>query len=727
MRSTKKSIIASGISLAVSVALLAGSTFAWFTDSVTNKGNKIQAGKLDVELWQKTESLSDAQKAEGLPYELEYTNISASTVPIFGYGRWEPGYSEGAALQVRNKGTLALKYELAFTGFEVKTGAENDGTAEQDGNIAEVLDVYLLDTYRAPTNADIPAGTVAEFMTDPVVDTGVLASGVNSSDINVIVKMRDTAGNEYQNALVEFDVELRATQAADETDGFGNSSYDSNATGAPDNEDWDIGGQDTKTVEGGTDTVMNVRGATVTVPANTVASGTELTLKVVKTEKPDEVTIQYGQTAKAYEITLEGLPEDNTTAISVELNIGAGLENVKLYHKGTLLTEQEDNFAYNAVTGIVSFTTTSFSPFTIVWGEAKGIIVNNEEELREAVSKNGTVYLGSDFQINNMVAINNAEIILDLNGHNITVPAPVDNRSIYAIENNGILTIRDTSENADGSINSRGVQNLSGATMYMQGGTVRCVDSNGGGAAVWNEGTFYMTGGKLEFTGTKTPENNVGSPLTNQNGTVTVTGGQLVSPYTCYFGQGDSTTVIKDITLESETDYFMTVKFVGNAVGTLENVTINTKNGGCIENAGGKVTLKNCNFTQTVVGNPQWNSCAVATSNYAETIIESGTYAGAVAAVYNYNSSGRVTINGGTFLNGLSDNGVVLKIDNPANIMTSYINVNGGNFTGTYSIGNNNANLTLYGGTFSMEPDERYLADGYTAIQNGNVWEVAAK
>ena len=46
MKNTKKSLIASGISLAVSVALLAGSTFAWFTDSVTNKNNRIQAGNL---------------------------------------------------------------------------------------------------------------------------------------------------------------------------------------------------------------------------------------------------------------------------------------------------------------------------------------------------------------------------------------------------------------------------------------------------------------------------------------------------------------------------------------------------------------------------------------------------------------------------------------------------------------------------------------------------------
>ena len=48
MTTTKKSLLASGLSLAVSAALLVGTTFAWFTDSVTNKGNKIQAGKLSI-------------------------------------------------------------------------------------------------------------------------------------------------------------------------------------------------------------------------------------------------------------------------------------------------------------------------------------------------------------------------------------------------------------------------------------------------------------------------------------------------------------------------------------------------------------------------------------------------------------------------------------------------------------------------------------------------------
>lgn len=48
MKRLKKSILACGAALALSATALIGTTFAWFTDSVTNSGNKIQAGTLKI-------------------------------------------------------------------------------------------------------------------------------------------------------------------------------------------------------------------------------------------------------------------------------------------------------------------------------------------------------------------------------------------------------------------------------------------------------------------------------------------------------------------------------------------------------------------------------------------------------------------------------------------------------------------------------------------------------
>ena len=47
---TKRSLLASVFALVLCVAMLVGSTFAWFTDTATTGVNKIQSGKLDVKL-----------------------------------------------------------------------------------------------------------------------------------------------------------------------------------------------------------------------------------------------------------------------------------------------------------------------------------------------------------------------------------------------------------------------------------------------------------------------------------------------------------------------------------------------------------------------------------------------------------------------------------------------------------------------------------------------------
>ena len=50
MVKTRKSLWAAGFALLVCILLLIGTTFAWFTDSVSNSGNRIQAGTLDIDL-----------------------------------------------------------------------------------------------------------------------------------------------------------------------------------------------------------------------------------------------------------------------------------------------------------------------------------------------------------------------------------------------------------------------------------------------------------------------------------------------------------------------------------------------------------------------------------------------------------------------------------------------------------------------------------------------------
>ena len=64
---TKRALLASVLSVVVCAAMLAGSTFAWFTDSVTSAGNIIKSGNLDVAL----EWANGTEK-----YRIHHTSIS---------------------------------------------------------------------------------------------------------------------------------------------------------------------------------------------------------------------------------------------------------------------------------------------------------------------------------------------------------------------------------------------------------------------------------------------------------------------------------------------------------------------------------------------------------------------------------------------------------------------------------------------------------------------------
>lgn len=234
MKKTKKSLLFSGLALMMSALLLAGTTFAWFTDSVTNKGNKIEAGTLDVQLYQDT------------------TDISNSTEPVFNYDKWEPGYSTGADLSVKNNGTLAIKYELELQNVTATKGIEN------------VINVYV--------GKDLK-GTLAQFMNGENLLEGTLNAGASTDSTMITLAMQTSADNDYQGATASFDILLKATQAPVETDGFGNPNYDANAT--YDSVTVTVGDSDTANGAALQEAINEVEdGGTVFVPAGEFSVGT---------------------------------------------------------------------------------------------------------------------------------------------------------------------------------------------------------------------------------------------------------------------------------------------------------------------------------------------------------------------------------------------------------------------------------------------------------------------
>ena len=215
MYSTKKALFASALSLLLCFSMLLGTTFAWFTDSVTSEGNIIQTGNLDVEMY-----WADGTKA--IPAD-ENGWTDASTGAIFNYDKWEPGYVEVRHIKIANEGTLALKYQFNI----IANGDVSD--------LADVIDVYFVDPAvqvadRAALNGVAPVGTLTEVLAGMPGNASGELLAKESATITLALKMKETAGNEYQNKSIgsSFTIQLLATQLASEFDSF-DDQYDKDA------------------------------------------------------------------------------------------------------------------------------------------------------------------------------------------------------------------------------------------------------------------------------------------------------------------------------------------------------------------------------------------------------------------------------------------------------------------------------------------------------------------
>ena len=116
MKKTKSSLFTSLTALILCFVMLIGTTFAWFTDEVLSRGNVIQAGDLDAEMYWSNDLLdADSDK---------WNDAKNSTV--FNYNNWEPGYTEVKYIKVANEGNLNFRWKLSLAA---------------DGNVTELSDV----------------------------------------------------------------------------------------------------------------------------------------------------------------------------------------------------------------------------------------------------------------------------------------------------------------------------------------------------------------------------------------------------------------------------------------------------------------------------------------------------------------------------------------------------------------------------------------------------------
>ena len=200
-KSTKRALLTSALAMLMCVAMLIGTTFAWFTDTASTAVNKIQSGNLDVDI------LDNAGNSlNGKTLSFKDVNGNADIL-------WEPGVTFNLdSFKIVNKGNLALKYKVIINGV--------DGNAK----LLEVIDftakigdmTYSLDALEGKI---VPA--------DKTPGEGEVAK--ETELITISGTMKTTAGNEYQGLSIDgIGITVVATQYTYESDSS-NNQYDKDA------------------------------------------------------------------------------------------------------------------------------------------------------------------------------------------------------------------------------------------------------------------------------------------------------------------------------------------------------------------------------------------------------------------------------------------------------------------------------------------------------------------
>ena len=224
-KTTKRALISSALAILMCVAMLIGTTFAWFTDTASTGVNKIQAGNLDVKLMYSTDMQT-------------WKEATDQTKLFDDKALWEPGYTQVVYLKVVNAGNLALKYEA---------GCSKNYTSNRGKNVNG--DWYRVDNYLKIGTAETAtkfanredvwsaiAATEKTLAKDVMLTDGwiTLEAGKESAPFAVAIYMPTSVGNEANasknrpSKVTGLGIEVRATQATVENDSFG-PDYDANA------------------------------------------------------------------------------------------------------------------------------------------------------------------------------------------------------------------------------------------------------------------------------------------------------------------------------------------------------------------------------------------------------------------------------------------------------------------------------------------------------------------
>ena len=226
-KTTKRALVLSLLSLLLCCSMLVGTTFAWFTDSVTSGNNTIVAGNLDVEL----EYLVDGT----------WTKVTENTNVFEENTLWEPGHTEVVYLRVSNAGTLAFDYKLGVNIVEETSSinVNNEKLTLSEHIVMGVVDDRA-EAYgsREAARAALDEDAVKALKAGYATEGTLYAKGTTEPSekyLALVVYMPETVGNEanYKTGeaipTIVLGLNLLATQETYEKDSW-DEMYDKDAS-----------------------------------------------------------------------------------------------------------------------------------------------------------------------------------------------------------------------------------------------------------------------------------------------------------------------------------------------------------------------------------------------------------------------------------------------------------------------------------------------------------------
>lgn len=258
-RNVKRSMYMSAVSIFLCLVMLVGATFAWFTDTTVNKGNRIQAGylKMSIDAF-KFDYLATAAAKKIIPYSGTDSSLKTNIAPLVNDQLFYPDKWGTRYIQIGADGinTLPFKYDLTLLFdqgsmpdatyarlvdnimvrlVEVDTLPDALDTNELNGDDCGVRVSPYIDTYYNYDNTSYPVGGTWERLRDYVGNNATktisgqygewsdeMVTGGLYGNVPTFPTTKHTyrldyymcygAGNEYQGLSFGFGLAATATQ-----------------------------------------------------------------------------------------------------------------------------------------------------------------------------------------------------------------------------------------------------------------------------------------------------------------------------------------------------------------------------------------------------------------------------------------------------------------------------------------------------------------------------------